>query len=90
MFFYLTAQHTTRIVRIVMQLQSTHTANGHGDSAVRFIRPHFVGETRIVAHPDRPNSFAILDAYGDYVCNFRGFVQPFTKQAAQAAIGKAA
>jgi hypothetical protein len=90
MHFYFDRQHTTHHIRIVMKLQSTHTNNGHGDSAVRFIRPHFVGETRIVAHPDRPNSFAILDVYGDYVCNFRGFVQPFTKQAAQAAIGKAA
>jgi hypothetical protein len=35
MFFYLTAQHTTRNVRIVMSSQSTHTANGHGDSAVQ-------------------------------------------------------
>jgi hypothetical protein len=33
MFFYLTAQHTTHIVRIVMKLQSTHTATGAGDSA---------------------------------------------------------
>jgi hypothetical protein len=34
MFFYLTAQHTTRNIRIVMSSHSTQTANGHGDSAV--------------------------------------------------------
>ena len=34
MFFYLTAQHTTRIVRIVMTTHSTHP-NGRGDSAAR-------------------------------------------------------
>jgi hypothetical protein len=33
MNFYLTAQHTTHIVRIVMKLQSTHTPTGAGDSA---------------------------------------------------------
>ena len=35
MFFYLTAQHTIRSVRLVMELQSTHTATGAGDSAAR-------------------------------------------------------
>jgi hypothetical protein len=35
MFFYLTAQHTTHIVRIVMKLQSTHTATGAGISAAQ-------------------------------------------------------
>jgi hypothetical protein len=35
MFFYLTAQHTTRNLRTVMSSHSTQTANGHGDSAVQ-------------------------------------------------------
>ena len=43
-------------------------------------------QTQIVSHPDLRGSFAILDIYGDYVRNYRGFVQPFTKSAAQAAL----
>lgn len=35
MSFYLTAQHTTAIVRSVMKLQSTHTPTGAGNSAAQ-------------------------------------------------------
>jgi hypothetical protein len=35
MHFYFDRQHTTHHIRIVMQLLSTQTNNGHGDSAVQ-------------------------------------------------------
>ena len=68
---------------------NTHiTATGAETSAAQhYYRPHFAGEARIVSHPHAQGSFAILDVYGDYVLNWHGFVQPFTKSAAQAALG---
>lgn len=66
---------------------TTQTANGHGVSAVRNVSPTICGPDQIVSHPDRPDEFAILDVYGDYVRNHHGYVQPFSKKDALAALG---